>query len=92
MEGYRLSHQVLTKDELVSVMTGLKGLQSHSDDLDVARTLEKMRALLKKAIFIIQTKHWNNGLLIYPHGAAMRRRRKNNSPSTGHSEENCRNL
>ncbi|WP_339204886.1 YafY family protein [Paenibacillus sp. FSL K6-3182] len=49
MEGYRLSHQVLTKDELVSVMTGLKGLQSHSDDLDVARTLEKMRALLKKS-------------------------------------------
>jgi len=48
MEGYRLSHQVLTKDELLSVMTGLKGLQSHSDDLDVARTLEKMRALLKK--------------------------------------------
>lgn len=48
MEGYRLSHQVLTKDELVSVMTGLRGLQSHSDDYDAIGILEKMRALLKK--------------------------------------------
>jgi predicted DNA-binding transcriptional regulator YafY len=48
MEGYRFSHQVLTKNELVSVMTGLKGLQSHSDDHIVVGTLEKMRALLKK--------------------------------------------
>lgn len=48
MEGYRFSHQVLTKDELVAVMTGLKGLQSHSDVHGVVGTLEKMRALLKK--------------------------------------------
>ncbi|CAH1198974.1 hypothetical protein PAECIP111893_01195 [Paenibacillus plantiphilus] len=49
MEGYRLSHQVLTKDELIAVMTGLRGLQSHaSDERDVAGTLEKMRAMLRK--------------------------------------------
>lgn len=49
MEGYRLSHQVLTKDELISIMTGLRGLQSQSsDERDAAGTLEKMRAMLKK--------------------------------------------
>ncbi|MBW7475463.1 YafY family transcriptional regulator [Paenibacillus oenotherae] len=48
MEGYRLSHQVLTKDELIAVMTGLRGLQSFTNEQDMIGILEKIRALLKK--------------------------------------------
>ena len=62
MPGYRLSHQILRKEELYSIITGLKGIQSHWSDQSIVGTIDKMRNLLYKT----ETSHsWSEDELIF---------------------------
>ncbi|KRE33954.1 helix-turn-helix transcriptional regulator [Paenibacillus sp. Soil522] len=61
MSGYRLSHQILRKEELYSIIAGLKGIQSQWSDQSIVGTIDKMRNLLHRTE---TTQNWNEDELI----------------------------
>ncbi|MNP16937.1 hypothetical protein D3C76_1093540 [compost metagenome] len=50
MEGYRLTHQAFTKDEMIAMMRALRGLQSSWEDRQIVGTLDKLHSLIPESM------------------------------------------
>ena len=46
MENYKLDHQVLTLNNMLSMLSALKGLNSTLEDVELASSIEKLRNLI----------------------------------------------
>lgn len=75
VEGYKLDKNILTKDELLNIVTGLKGLYSINEDKNIKLLIDKLSNTADKSAYIpagneiiIDLSPWNKndllGLLI----------------------------
>jgi len=52
MEGYKLDKNVLTSDEVLKIVTGLKGLYSISEDAKIKLLIEKLAGIANKSDYV----------------------------------------
>jgi predicted DNA-binding transcriptional regulator YafY len=86
VEGYKLDKNVLTSEEILNIVTGLKGLNSISEDIKIKLLIEKLTGLANKSDYIstgneimIDLSPWNKndqlGLRIQELKKAVRNRK-----------------
>jgi len=51
-EGYKINNSILTTDEVSNIVTGLKGLNSISEDIKIKFLIEKLSAIADKSEYI----------------------------------------
>jgi predicted DNA-binding transcriptional regulator YafY len=73
IEGYKLDKNVLTSEEILNIVAGLKGLNSINEDVKIKLLIEKITCLANKSDYIatgseilIDLSPWNkNDQLVY---------------------------
>lgn len=51
-DGYKLDKSIFTTDEVVNLVTGLKGLESISEDVKIKLLIEKLTSIINKSDYI----------------------------------------